>query len=133
MLITLVTGVTAANGAPTLATQGQHLRRGDPNNTGFGELDLVNDQIRAVVTSSAGSGTMTVDVTLWGYIPTLGSGKWVTATKLNGGTSIPEQAADIIAYSERVLGLSQFTRVYAEVTAIAGTATAVGIYLVSRG
>ena len=79
---------------------------------------------------------MTCTATLWVYA----GGKWgkagigaTSATKglLNGGNTIDEVTADIICHFEEVDYLAHFERVYVEITAIGGTATAVKACLLS--
>lgn len=100
------------------------------------------DQAEILLYSTAGSGTMEVTVRLWGYV-TQGINKWFplstgsgagatgnTSGWLNGGKKIEEIAADRLAHYEKVLALSRFERIYAQVVAIAGTATAVSLDIV---
>jgi hypothetical protein len=78
---------------------------------------------------------MTTTVKLWGY--TVSSGVWkplgtgADATKgtINGGAAIGETAgiSDVVRHSEIVSGLFNFDRVYAEIVAIGGTATAITV------
>ena len=83
---------------------------------------------------------MTVTLKLWGHSPL--SDTWhpigtnSDSTKrgmLNEGNAITENATDIITHAEIVQGISAFTRVYVEVTAIGGTATAISVWLVNVG
>lgn len=84
------------------------------------------DEAMVLVSSEAGSGTMTATVTIWGFSPV--TDDWYVAKKLNGGSAIPETATDRIAYSELVTGLGKFTKFAAEL-ATAGTGTEVEVWL----
>jgi hypothetical protein len=98
------------------------------------------DRAALVIASTAGSGTMTVTVRLWGKLP-VASGLWVPlgpgadATKgvLNLEAAIGETGADAIRHSEVIENLLLFERLYVEVTAIGGTSTSVTAWLVAKG
>jgi hypothetical protein len=89
------------------------------------------DSAVVCVSSTAGSGTMTATITLWGYLGESTIGKWFAIKALNGGSPIPETTTDLIRYSEVVTGVGAFDRIYAEVVAIAGSSTAVDVHLVT--
>lgn len=89
------------------------------------------------VKSTAGSGTMSVTLRVWGY------GRWTRAWHplgsnsteasrgvLNNASAIDEDGSDNLTHTEPLVGLSGFTRIYLEITAISGTNTAVSAYLV---
>lgn len=90
-----------------------------------------------VIASTAGSGTMTATFRLWGKLP-VASGIWVPlgpgtgAAKgtLNTGSAVDETGADLLRHSEMVENLGMFERLYVEITAIGGTATAVTAWMV---
>lgn len=90
-------------------------------------------EVTVAVYSTAGSGVMTATIKLWGYLAApgvwvpMGVGADTTKGTLNAGAAIGETTADKILHSERVVGLFSYDRVYAEVTAIGGTATAVTV------
>ena len=129
-VIQLLDDATATNGAPSAASDGVALppRWGDAT---------------ALVRSTAGSGTMSVTIKLWvywdgsadgstdavGWYPLGTNSTAADKGKLNEQSAIGETSADLIAHAERVVGLNAFTRAYAEVTAIAGTATAISVWL----
>lgn len=120
--IELLASAIAANGAPALATAGISC-----NAIGF------KDKIRVGIKSTAGSGTMTVSARLWQY----SGGVWFVAKPLAADPSVPQTAgtiaetsADGIAWSEEVSGLAGAARIYLEIVAIAGTATAVTGYAI---
>lgn len=129
MFVTIATAIAAANGAPTLATQGVALR---------GPTVKIDKQLRDVkmldawvdVISSAGSGVMTVTARIWGYHNDLA--KWAVIKTLNAGVAIAETGTDTINYAELVFGIGMFDRVYAEVTALAGTTPAFDFHLHCR-
>jgi hypothetical protein len=68
---------------------------------------------------------MTVTVAIWAYYPE--AGRWYRAGVLNGGAAIAETSANAINYVEAVIGLRGASYIFAEVTAIAGTSTAVTV------
>lgn len=129
-VIQLLDDATATNSAPTAATDGVALP------PAWGDAIVL-------VRSTAGSGTMTATVKLWAYWEGSADGStdaigWyplgtdaTAADKgiLNEGNALEETSADGIAHTERVVGLNAFRRLYAEVTAIGGTATAVSVWV----
>lgn len=126
MQIQLLTAATATNSAPTTDVQGK-------------ALEKKSDAGLVLVRSTAGSGTMTVTIKLWGYSAVTSSwhpmGKHATvATKgiINDGAALEETSADKIAHAELIQGLLEFDRAYAEITAIGGTATAISMWILSR-
>lgn len=141
--ILLLDAVTATNGKPSAATDGKAVRRTSKDNADEGFTDFVERMV-ALLWSSAGSGTMDVTVRLWGYKrryvkrgEQVAIGKWfplgvgADATKgtINAGAAAGEVNTDAIAHTEIVENLMMFDRVYAEVVAISGTATAVSLLL----
>jgi hypothetical protein len=133
MQIQLLSEVTAANGVPTAATDGSEL---------WGSFERGKPQNEAVLAihSTAGSGTMTATLKLWGYLKSTGvwypMGTEATAANkglINAGSAVPEgPIADAIRHSELVIGFVHFDRIYLEVTAIGGTATAISAWLIGR-
>lgn len=115
--VILLSGATATNGAPSIASA----TAGSPH-------PFASDQAVVCVYSTAGSGTMTVQVRIWGYETALA--RWFDLGVLNEGADITESAADIISYAEGIAGLRAFDRFYAEVVAIGGTSTAVTVAMV---
>ncbi len=123
--VELLASATATNGIPT-STAGIAM-------SALALSGQVPDKIRVAVNSTAGSGTMTVTLRLW----LRAGGIWFRARDLNASSAaphtavaIPETSADAIQYSEVVDGLSGAERIYLEVVAIAGTATAVTGYAI---
>lgn len=95
----------------------------------FGTFTKIDNCV-AEVWSSAGSVTMTGTFRLWGYnaitakwFPT-GTGTGAAKGTINAGAAIDETGTDLIRHAEPVYLLSCFDRVYAQCTAIGGTATA---------
>ena len=137
MHIKLLTAATATNGAPTTATQGFPLIG---KVSGQAEAYMRSGQVHTIIMSStAGSATMTVTLKLWAYSGL--STTWVpvgphaTAASrglLNLGNAIDEIGADLLRHCEMVQGLSAFERVYLEITAIGGTGTAVSAWIVQN-
>lgn len=129
LVVELLASATAANGIPSAASAGIdcNLLRVS------GKLP---EKIRVGVKSTAGSDTMTVTLRLWLYA----GGIWFRAKDLNASSAaphtavaIPETSADAIQYSEVVDGINGAARLYLEIVAIAGTATAVtGYAIVAR-
>jgi hypothetical protein len=126
--VELLASVTATNGAPSGASAGI-----DCNSLRIAGGAPIPDAIRVGIKSTAGSGTMTVAARVWLYA----GGDWFVAqalaadpaTPYTPGT-IPETSNDSISYSEWVFGLSGAARIYLEITAIAGTSTAVTGYAI---
>lgn len=140
MELQLLTAADTTNGAPASATAGfetQTQRSFSPR---------THDRGWCVVKSTAGSGAMTVTLRLWGYIPTREDSDllgWVVADVfevvaadgvglMNCAGTIDETSTDGINVAQRVDGLRLYSRLYAEVTAIAGTATAVNVFVITR-
>lgn len=124
-IVELLASVTAANGIPT-GTAGIDLNAQR-------RIKKIPDKIRVGCVSTAGSGTMTVTLRVWGRAGTL----WFRLKDLNASSAaphtavaIPETSADSIKYSEEVSGVSGCDRLFLEVVAIAGTATAVTGYAI---
>jgi hypothetical protein len=123
--IELLASAIAANGIPTAAA-------------GISTNDLrlkgkIQDKIRVGVASTAGSGTMTVTLRVWGKAGAV----WFRLKDLNASSAAPhtavaisETSADAIQYSEIVDGVSGCDRLYLEITVIAGTNTAVTGYAI---
>lgn len=123
----LLTAATATNSAPSGI------------NAGSVPLPSGYDEAIIVVTSTAGSDTMTVTLKLWGYFDVSGTwaplGKNSTAASkglLNDGDAIGETGTDQIDHAELVQGLDGVSRLYLEITAIGGTATAISAYAIPR-
>lgn len=121
--VQILTAATATNGAPSGATAGFAIRQ-------------PCDRALFCLKSTAGSGTMDVTIKLWGYCGAMD--EWsplgvhaTAATKgiLNSGNAIGEIAADTLRHAEEIFGLMRIERVYAEITAIGGTSTAVSAWL----
>lgn len=125
--VQLLTAATATNSPPSGASAGVEV-----NSLKFPEDGLL------VLKSTAGSGTMTVTCRAWGYDLSLaawfplGTGAAATKGVINGGDAIGETEADTIAHGEILSGSRHLTRVYLEITAIGGTATAISAWLVAR-
>jgi hypothetical protein len=124
-VVELLASAIAANGIPT-TTSGIDialLRRSVK----------VPDRVRVGVKHTAGTGTMTVTLRVWGRAGEI----WFRLKDLNASSAaphtavaIPETSADAIQYSEVVEGVSGCDRMYLEILVIAGTNTAVAGYLI---
>lgn len=130
MNLKILTAATATNSAPTLATDGFDLRTFAP---------AAGDDFVLALKSTAGSGTMTVTIKIWLYNAV--AARWMPAGtdatdadrgKMNEGNAIGEVTTDLLQHTERIEGLRHFDRIYAEITAIGGTATAVDLWLLGR-
>lgn len=88
-----------------------------------------------LINSSAGSATMTVTCRIWGYNGTtavwspIGTGAASAKGVVNAGAAIAEDQADLIRHAEVLTDLTIWNRLYLEITAIGGTATAVAAHL----
>jgi hypothetical protein len=85
------------------------------------------DEALALVWSEAGSGTMDVTVTLWGWEEITSRGHLIGV--LNGGDAIPEATTDQISYSELIVGIGGYSAYYASIASPGGTATEVAVAL----
>lgn len=139
MFVKLLTAATGTNSPPTVVTDGVPKKGRTPGTTdsGLGE----SDSAVILVRSTAGSGTMTVTLRLWGWSDLTGVWHPIgTSTTdasrglLNQATAIGEGPgpADTLRHAELVQGLSAFQRLYCEVTAIGGTSTAVSVLAVCQ-
>lgn len=92
--------------------------------------------------SVAGSGDMTFQGRLWlmnpitrtWSVPGIGTVAAPVADrgKLNDGVTQAEDGTDVIMFNEPIYGLTAFSRIYLQVTTIAGTGTAITAWLVPR-
>jgi len=125
MYATLGSGATT-KAAPTAATDGAAIPQG------------VN-QALILLKSTAGSGTMTASVRLWGYSQTsavwhmlgtgTGAGASNTAGLLNTGSPIEESpTANTLRHAELINGLLRFDRIDYEIVSLGGSGTAVSVY-----
>ena len=124
--VTVLSAITSTNSAPS-------------GSAGVETNELVvgsnvPDTCSLLVYSTAGSGTMTVTIKMWGqcnsiWFP-LGTHE-TAATKgiINEGNALAETSANAIAHAEPISYLGTFDRVYAEVTAIGGTSTAINVVI----
>ncbi len=123
--IELLASAIAANGIPTAANGiSSHALR---------HKGAVPDKIRVGIRSTAGSGTMSATLRVWGKA----GGFWFRLKDLNASSAaphtavaIPETSADALQYSEEVSGIAGCDRLYLEIVAIAGTETAVTGYAI---
>ena len=139
MMIKLLTAATAPNSPPSGATAGFAMKLGDqPGRPNEGFLVSSLGECLLTVASTAGSGTMTCTLRLWGYDALTAT--WAplgTSTTLsnrgviNEATALGEDVADSINHREIVESLKHLSRVYLEVVAIGGTSTAISAWLTS--
>ena len=144
--VTLFTGTTTGNSAPALVTDGVAIRRGlAVANEGFASnVDEGEILVEATITAST-VGSIAY-VRIWGWFPDaahatnkwfpLGGGAAADKGKINADAATPyvyaETAADIIRHCERIRGIRECTRMYAEVNTPANTAT-IAVTLSSAG
>ena len=119
---------TATNSAPSGGSAGLETNA-------LGVFGKIPTTCIAEVVSTAGSGTMTVTIRVWGYdgaswTPLGNSSVGTTMGVLNDGNAITECAADTLRFSQPLSYLGAYSRVYFEITAIGGTSTAVTVYLI---
>lgn len=85
------------------------------------------DEALVLVSSEAGSGTMTATVTIWGW--SLVTSTWYRIGTLNGGEAIEETSvSNTIAHAELLVGIGQFAGFAAELS-VAGTGTEVEVWM----
>ena len=121
--VELLASVTATNGAPSGASAGLEINA----LRGFGSIPST---VCIEVVSTAGSGTMTATYRVWGYggtnwFPLGTGGTGTTKGTLNSGSADTEVSADALRHVETLNYPGFFSRLYLEITAIGGTATAV--------
>jgi hypothetical protein len=128
----LLASAAATNSPPSGSSAGLAL------STIVGRLGALPSQMTLIVRSTAGSGTMTATLKLWGYSPVaadwfpLGTGTDALKGTINVAAAIGETSADKIRHSELIYTPCHFTRVYMEITAIGGTSTAITGELVGK-
>jgi len=126
--VTVVSLTTTGNSAPTVIADGVQIRRGGAvANEGFSlNVDECEVLVEAVV-SAATAGTITY-IRMWGWFPDathatnkwfpLGGGPAADKGKLNADAStaylFAETASDLIRHAERLRGIRECTRVFAE-------------------
>lgn len=121
-VLRLLDGATATNSPPSGASAGIALSTISNANLGaYYEADSATVE----VVSTAGSGTMTVTIDLWGYCSV--EAVWFNLGRLNSGSAIAETGTDVIRHAEIMDHLFDWDRLYAEVAAIGGTSTAINV------
>jgi len=125
--VELLASATATNSAPSGAAAGIDVQDLES------EIGAIPGVASVWVVSTAGSGTMTVGCRLWGFHNATGEwaplGKGSTAGQLNDGNVIAEVSADQITHNEPLSDFAHLDRLYCEIESIAGTATAVTVFL----
>jgi hypothetical protein len=121
--LNILNGATATNSAPSGATAGVAV----PQN-----LRGENVTARFRHSTTAGNDARTFTVKLWGYCPgeVDSDGDAISSTAGWCDTEETYSLASVSAdgsISKRFVGLTAFSRLYAEVTAISGTGTAVSV------
>lgn len=130
--IELLATATATNGVPSGASAGLAV------STIEAALTRVPPELTLSVYSNAGSGSMSATLRLWFYDPVAadwfpaGTGTDALKGVINAGAAIGETSADKIRHMEPVWFPWHVSRVYLEIVAIAGTATALKANLIGR-
>lgn len=118
----ILEGATATNSPPSGASAGRPITDLPAADFG-GKYEAVSVPVEVV--STAGSATMTVTVDIWGYDSI--EAVWFNLGRLNAGSAIAETGTDVIRYVEILDNLFDWDRLYAEIVAIGGTATAINV------
>lgn len=127
--VELLASATTTSSDPTLATDGLAIA-----NIRAAFSGVMPDVMTLSVTSTTGSGTITFQGRVWGYISNglaaavwvpIGAGGDTTKGLLNGGVTIGESGTDMIRHAEQVYLLGHFSRIYLQVTTLGGTSPAV--------
>lgn len=130
--IELLASATATNSVPSGASAGLAME------TLYTQAGGIPSTLTLIVRSTAGSGTMTATVRLWGYQASsgvwfpLGTGTGSDKGKINVAAALDETSADLIRHAEPIYTPEHFTRLYLEITAIGGTSTAITGELIAR-
>jgi hypothetical protein len=141
MRIKLLDGATATNGVPTegSGTVGFSLHGLGQVGTGMSHNPPLDGVAALTLASTAGSGTMNCTVRIWLYSNVVSDwcpyGANATAASrglINVTNSIDEVISDRLRHTELIAGLDNYDRIYAELTAINGTATAIDLWLHGR-
>lgn len=119
----ILEAATATNSPPSGSSAGVALSGSDW--TEYFGAKYEAPSVTMEVYSSAGSATMSCTIRIWGYDSV--SAQWYPLGYLNSGNSIAELSSDSIRHAEKFDDLFDWDRVYAEVTAIGGTATAINV------
>jgi len=128
--LTVLSAATATNSAPSGGAAGVAT-----NSLAIG--GNIADVCTVLAYSSAGSGTMTATIKMWGYANSIWCPMGTSSTdadkgKLNENNALGETSANAIAHAEPISYVGHFDRVYAEITAIGGSATAINVVLLSE-
>jgi hypothetical protein len=132
--VELLASATAANSAPSGASAGLDV------GLLVSAFGTIPQTLTLFVASTAGSGTMTCALRLWGYYPTLAGGTWVpigpgadsTKGTINEGQALGETGTNVIRHAEPVDLVGHFSRLYCEIVSIGGTSTAITAWLIAR-
>lgn len=134
--ICLMTGQTANQAAPTVATDGvanyPSKRLEEASDVGAGYLGQSAESSTLCIKSTAGSGVMVGTFTLWGLIVDLdGAAHWF-AVPVNGGSALAEDTTDAIFHVEQFANLGHFDRLALQLTSVGGTGTTFEAFLVTH-
>ena len=126
--ICLMTGQSANNTAPTLATDGVPCY---PDNnvgksTGHCYTTKAARESTILIHTTGGSGALTGIFTLWGYHAA--SGDWYPV-KVNGGSAVAGTGK--VQYQERLLNLGHYDRLFLQIASIGGTTPTFEAWLVT--
>ncbi len=129
--VCLLTAAAATTSVPTTAAHGVPMFPDNnilASDTGVSFTLEPAQKSTLLISSSAGSGTMTGTFSLWGYLAATAA--WYPIA-VNSGNAIAETAADSIRYVQQFENLGHFDRLACQVVAIGGTSTAFEVYVVT--
>ncbi len=136
--VCILSGAIATSVAPSAATDGVQMYPNEADRSigySIGYAGKVGRESVVFVKSTAGSGAMDVTIRLWGYLAgpdawfPLGAGVDGTKGTINAGSAMGETGANSIAHCEPLYLAGHFDRLYAQVTGINGTSTAVDVWV----
>lgn len=121
--LNILNGATATNSAPSLATDGVAIPQDRRNE---------NITIKFRHSTTAGNDARTFTIKIWGYCPgeldsdgasIAGTAGWCDTEETYSLASVSADGS----IAKRFVGFTAFSRLYAEITAISGTGTAVSV------
>jgi hypothetical protein len=140
MIITLLEAETGDTSAPTLATDGQPIRR--KNSTREGLRDGMDEMMLEVSADRTAGSALSFKLRLFVYDAELakwfplGIGAGSSKGYVNDDDAIDETASTEVRHTERIAGLKDFDRVAMQITNFAGsglTADGINARLKRRG
>ncbi len=132
--VCLMTAQTANTGAPTDTSAGTASTQGVPCYPTSGYISSEDgaffqceypDLATLMISSSAGSGTMSGTFTLWGHKQATGC--WYPVAVI----ILAETASDVIRYQQVFTNLGHYDRLFLQLASVDGTSTAFEAYMVT--